>query len=51
MKYQGPAFPDDFENPSTGLGEAEARTEGDLWFMPGPIEDEQGRYRMWRAAN
>jgi HTH DNA binding domain len=40
MKSQAPSFPDDFRNPSTGVEEAEVRTEDDLWFLPAPIEDE-----------
>ena len=40
MKSQAPAFPDTFDNASTGVEETEGRNEDDLWFLPAPIEDE-----------
>jgi len=40
MKSQAPATHDDFDNPRPDAGEAEERTEDDLWFLPSPIEEE-----------
>jgi hypothetical protein len=40
MNYQASAIPDDFDDPRTDAEEAEERTEDDLWFLPGPIEEE-----------
>ncbi len=40
MKPQASAINDDFDDPPTDLEEAEERSEGDLWFLPGPIEEE-----------
>jgi hypothetical protein len=40
MKPQASAPHDSFDNPLTGVEEAAERSEDDLWFLPGPIEDE-----------
>ncbi len=40
MKPQASAPPDSFDEPLTGVEEAEERSEDDLWFLPGPNEDE-----------
>lgn len=40
MKHQAPALSDDLDDPLTGAEEAEKRTEDDLWFLPGPIEED-----------
>ncbi len=40
MKPQASAPHDIFDDPLTGVEEAEERSEDDLWFLPGPIEDE-----------
>jgi hypothetical protein len=40
MKPQASALHDSFDDPLTGVEEAEERSEDDLWFLPGPIEDE-----------
>jgi hypothetical protein len=40
MNYQASAIPDFFDDPRTDAEEAEERTENDLWFLPGPIEEE-----------
>jgi hypothetical protein len=40
MKPQASALHDDFDDPPTGVDEAEGRTEDGLWFLPGPIEEE-----------
>ena len=40
MKPQASAPNNSFDDPLTGLEEAEERSEDDLWFLPGPIEDE-----------
>jgi hypothetical protein len=40
MKPQASTFPDDFDNPLlTSEGDEEAH-EDDLWFLPGPLEEE-----------
>lgn len=41
MKPQAPATYDDFDNPRPDAEEAEERAEDDLWFLPGPIEEER----------
>ena len=40
MKPQASASHDSFVDPLTEVEEAEGRSEDDLWFLPGPIEDE-----------
>ena len=40
MKPEAYAIPDDFEDPRIDAEETEERTEDDLWFLPGPIEEE-----------
>ncbi|MBN2629024.1 MAG: hypothetical protein JXR75_00625 [Rhodobacteraceae bacterium] len=40
MKQQASALKSDFGNPPGGVEAAEERTDDDLWFLPGPIEDE-----------
>ena len=40
MKPQASAIHDDFDDPRTHTEDAEERTEDDLWFLPGPIEEE-----------
>ena len=40
MKPQSSAPHDSFYDPLTGVKEAEETSEDDLWFLPGPIEDE-----------
>ena len=40
MKPQASAPHDSFFDPLTEVEEAEERSEDDLWFLPGPIEDE-----------
>lgn len=40
MKPQASALPDDFDDPLTGVEEVAETTEGDLWFLSGPIEAE-----------
>ena len=40
MKPQASATKDDFDSPSPDVHEAQERTETDLWFLPGPIEEE-----------
>lgn len=40
MKPQASALHDSFDNPLTGVEEAEALSEEYLWFLPGPTEDE-----------
>ena len=40
MKPQASAPHDSFDDPLTGVEEAEERSEDDLWFLPGPIEDD-----------
>ena len=40
MNPQASAIPDDFDDPRTNTEDAEERTEDDLWFLPGPIEEE-----------
>jgi hypothetical protein len=39
MKPQASALHDSFDDPLTGVEEAEERSEDDLWFLPGTIED------------
>ena len=39
MKPQASAPHDSFVDPLTEVEEAEKRSEDDLWFLPGPIED------------
>lgn len=34
------ALPDDYRDPHTGVEEVEETSEDDLWFMPGPVEEE-----------
>jgi hypothetical protein len=40
MKPQASALPDDFDDPLAGVEEVEEASEDDLWFLPGPIEEE-----------
>ena len=40
MKPQTSAIHHDFDAPLTSVEEAEDRSEDDLWFLPGPIEEE-----------
>ncbi|WP_430389688.1 helix-turn-helix domain-containing protein [Blastomonas fulva] len=40
MKPQASAPNNSFDDPLTGLEEAEERSEDDLWFLPGPFESE-----------
>lgn len=40
MKHQASVPNDSFDHPLIGVEEAEDRSEDDLWFLPGPIEDE-----------
>jgi hypothetical protein len=40
MKPQASAPHDSFDDPLTDVEEAEGTSEDDLWFLPGPIEDE-----------
>jgi hypothetical protein len=40
MKPQASAPQDSFDDPLTAVEEAEERSEDDLWFLPGPNEDE-----------
>ena len=40
MKPQASAKQTDFDTPSPDVHEAEEKTETDLWFLPGPIEEE-----------
>ncbi|WP_028030795.1 hypothetical protein [Gemmobacter nectariphilus] len=40
MKPQASAPHDSFDEPLTWVEEVEERSEDDLWFLPGPIEDE-----------
>lgn len=40
MKPQAYAKKDVFDDPLTGVEEAEEISEEDLWFLPGPIEDQ-----------
>ena len=37
MNHRGPVILDDLDD---GVGEAEETSEADLWFLPGPIEEE-----------
>ena len=39
MKPQTSAIHNDFDAPLTSVEEAEERSEDDLWFLPGPIEE------------
>lgn len=40
MKPQTPALHDDYDDPLAGVEEVERASEDDLWFLPGPIEEE-----------
>ncbi|MFG6568013.1 hypothetical protein [Sulfitobacter sp. 1A13679] len=40
MKPQASAFNDDFDEPLITIEEDEEANEEDLWFMPGPLEEE-----------
>ena len=40
MKSQTSASHDFFDDPFVGVEEVSETSEGDLWFLPGPIEDE-----------
>ncbi len=40
MKPQTFASNDDFDGPLARVGEVEEASDGDLWFLPGPIEEE-----------
>lgn len=40
MKPQAFASHDSFDDPLTGMKEAEEMPEDDLWFLPGPFDDE-----------
>ncbi|MFN3844225.1 MAG: hypothetical protein ACK4RZ_00200 [Paracoccaceae bacterium] len=40
MKPSASSVRDDFNEPLAGVEEVEATSENDLWFLPGPIEEE-----------
>lgn len=40
MKTQASTLTDDFDDPLVMTGEEEYAHEEDLWFLPGPLEDE-----------
>ena len=40
MKPQASAPHDSFDDPLTTVEEVEERSEDDLWFLPGPMEEE-----------
>jgi hypothetical protein len=40
MMPQTFALPDDYRDPLAGVEEVEETSEDDLWFMPGPVEEE-----------
>ena len=40
MKPQASASHDNFDDPLAGVAEVEEASEDDLWFLPGPIEEE-----------
>jgi len=40
MKPQTTVLHDDFDDPLAGVEEVEETSEDDLWFLPGPVEDE-----------
>ena len=40
MKLQASALHDSLDDPLNGVEEAAERSEDDLWFLPGPMEDE-----------
>lgn len=40
MEPQATAPHDSFDDHLIGVEETEERSEDDLWFLPGPIEDE-----------
>ena len=40
MKNPLPVLPDDFDDPLPGVEAVEETSDGDLWFLPGPIEEE-----------
>lgn len=40
MKLQASAFTDDFDEPLITIEEDEEANEEDLWFLPGPLEEE-----------
>lgn len=40
MKRQAPAFPEDFDDPRNALDAGAGTSEEDLWFLPGPVEEE-----------
>ena len=42
MNGQPTVFEDDFYDPTSSIEEAEATAEEDLWFLPGPAEEEPG---------
>ena len=39
MTLQASVLHDDYDKPPAGVEEAEERSEEDLWFLPGPIDD------------
>ena len=41
MKYQSPFLHDDLEDPLDAAEEADQASEKDLWFLPGPMEEER----------
>ena len=45
MKPQTVVLLDNFYDPLAGVEEVEEATETDLWFLPGPIEEEQTTFR------
>lgn len=40
MKIPAPTFPDDFDDPLINVEGDEDVSEDDLWFLPGPLEEE-----------
>lgn len=50
MKAQASTLHDDFSDPLTSVEEDEERSEDDLWFLPGPIEEEPDDLPPWPCA-
>ena len=50
MKAQASTLHDDFSDPLTSVEEDEERSEDDLWFLPGPIEEEPDDLPPWPRA-
>lgn len=50
MKAQASTLHDDFSDPLTSVEEDEDRSEDDLWFLPGPIEEEPDDLPPWPRA-